>query len=523
MSAQQSDEGGRRPNVLFILCDDLNDSLEGFGGHPQAKTPHLQRLMRRGVSFGNAHCNAPICAPSRASLWSGLLPHTSGSYTFTDWRENAVLKETVMLQRHLRNHGYAVWGTGKLFHNGQEEYSLYDDFGHEANFGPFPYDGKHKVWGQVHPQMSALFDSDPDMPIPWEQTFGPLSRIPHWDDVDGEAPGPDAGWQLYNKPYRYVNDDDRDPMPDELSAQWACERLRQPSRQPFFLGVGFNRPHTPLYVPQTYFDLFPVESLDLPPHRDGGGDAPPAITRHLYTYGLRRFAFLQKNGGEALWKQWIQAYLACVRFVDDQVGKLLDALEASPAADNTVVVFTSDNGYHMGEKEVLFKNTLWEESTRVPLIVRAPGVAREGDACAHPVSLVDLYPTLCDLCGLGAAPNAAGNGKELDGRSLAPLLREPQSDAWPGDTGCVTAMATTAEARDAYGDTIGPAQFTLRDQRWRYTRFGNGEEELYDHDTDPQEGENRAADNKAAETKAELKARLNALAPPSGADGPAAK
>lgn len=499
------------PNVLFIICDDLNDAIEGWGGHPQTRTPNVSRLMQRGMSFLNGHCNASICAPSRASLWSGLYPHTTGNYTFRHWQKNPILNETVMMQRHFRDNGYRVFGTGKLHHNGQEDKSVYDDFGYDASFGPFPYDGIHPESGRGgHPNLSALLDSDEAMPIQWEQTFGPLSLIPTWP---ADVPtSPDAGWSLYGKPFGYVDDRNRDRMPDELSVDWAIEKLKTASETPFFLGVGFNRPHTPLYVPDEYFERFPLDEIKLPPHMENDFDDTPKVTRALYQYGERRFK-LVRNAVPDMWTRWIQAYLACISFVDDQVGLLLDALDASPARDNTIIVFTSDNGYHMGEKNILFKNTLWEEATRVPYIVSVPGIGRPNSICRRAVSLIDLYPTLVDLCRLPPNPNTDGNGFALDGHSLRPLLENPETGNWDGPESALTTMPTNGSGLNRYGPHLGPAHFSHRGDRWRYSLFGNGEEELFDHRTDPQEWTNLSDDETQATNKSALRQKLLAGVP----------
>lgn len=495
----------RRPNVLFLICDDLNLALEGWAGHPQAKSPNVTRLTANGTAFRNAHCNAPICAPSRASLWSGLQPHSSGNYTFNDWRRNAVLQDAVMMPSHFRRHGYSVYGTGKLFHNGHEEPTLYDAYGYEASFGPFPWDGMADTEMLEHPQMSWLFDSHEQMPLRWEHSFGPLSERPVWPE--GHAVGCEAGWRLYNRPFRYVDDDDRDLLPDELSTDWAIARLRETGNRPFFIAVGFNRPHTPLYVPDRYFDAIPLDDIELPTQRAFPDDAP-AITRYLYAYGIARYRLYEDAGGDDLLRRWIQAYLASVLFVDDQIGRLMDALAETGHADDTIVIFTSDNGYHLGEKGVLFKNTLWDQATHVPLVMAGPRVRRGGEVTTA-VSLVDLYPTLADLCGLDASPNAAGAGPALDGRSLRPWLEGGADESHP----VLTAMATNEAVRRALGDRVGPAHFTVRDDRWRYTRFGDGEEQLYDHDADAEELDDLAAAPGLAQQKARLREQLQAAGP----------
>jgi arylsulfatase A-like enzyme len=498
--------------VLFIICDDLNDAIEGLGGHPQARTPNISRLMRRGVTFANGHCNAPVCAPSRDSMWSGLLPATTRQFGFDHWKNNPILRRTTMMQGHFRNHGYTVLGTGKLFHNGQEDESLYDEFGYPADFGPWPWDGRLPETHKEHPGMSYLIDTNPRIRTYWEQTFGPLSNVPAWaPDPERRAPGY-TGWRLYNRPFAYLNDEERDLMPDERSARWAAARLGQKHDRPFFLGVGFNRPHTPLYAPQMYYDRFPLDQIQLPPYRADDLDDAPEIVHALFDYGFDRFRMLQDAGGEEMWKRWIQAYLACVSFVDDQVGVLLDALEASDYADNTAIVFCGDNGYHMGEKDTLFKGTLWEEATRVPLILSAPWVSSAGATCQQAVSLVHLYPTLCELCGLPGTPNLYHGGLPLDGTSMVPLMRDPEG-AWKGPPAAVSSYATKASATARYGSGIGAAQFTVRGDRWRYTRYGDGSEELFDHEQDPHEWENRAGKADTAEEQAAIKDVFDRLTP----------
>jgi arylsulfatase A-like enzyme len=474
--------------------------------------------MAQGVAFLNNHCNAPVCAPSRDSLWSGLYPHTTGQYGFDHWKNNPTLRESVMIQEHFRNHGYTVMGTGKLFHNNQEDPSLYDEFGYDADFGPWPWDGRLPETYKEHPQMSYLIDTNPEIRAHWEQTFGPLSHVPAWaPDPEQRVPGY-TGWRLYNEPFCYVDDAHRDLMPDERSARWAAARLAEHHDRPFFLAVGFNRPHTPLYAPQAYFDRFPLDEIELPPYRPDDLDDAPPIVRDLFDYAFARFTMIREAGGEALWKRWIQAYLACVSFVDDQVGLLLDALAQSEYADDTVIVFAGDNGYHMGEKDALFKGTLWEEATRVPLIIRAPGVSRRGAACRRAVSLVHLYPTLNALCDLDPSPNANGHGLPLDGTSLVPLLRDPEDGAWDGPDAALSTYQTKTGALEKHGPSIGESQFTVRGDRWRYTRYGDASEELFDHETDPHEWENRAGDDDVTGDRAAMKARFDRLTPGSVPD-----
>lgn len=492
-----------RPNVLFIICDDLNDSVEGMGGHPQAKTPNIRSLMQRGIQFTCAHNNQPWCAPSRTSMWSGVYPFTSRYHGAGHFRNHPAFQNHVFLNQHLIRSGYEVYGTGKLYHNGHEEKNNYTRYGHDPEFGPWAWDGKRN---REHPSQRFLFETayyrqlpklheDPPM-----QTFGPLSDVPAYGpDAANGAPGY-KGWWLYKRPFRYVNEDDRDRMPDELCADWAVEALRARHERPFFLGVGFSRPHIPLYAPKKFFDMFPVEQIQFPPYLSNDTDDCARALLLADAKGLEKFRLLHAAGGELMWKQWMQAYLACVAFVDEQVGKVLRALEASPHAKNTVVILTSDHGFHMGEKDYIFKNSLWEESTRVPLVVALPGGRNAGRQCDSPVSLIDMYPSVLDLCGLQGDPNAAAGGLALEGHSIRPFLEDPRQGRWSGPRIALTQLGG--------GDK---AHYSVRSSRWRYTLCSNGEEELYDHSSDPHEWNNLAAAPAHSGTKSELKAELTKL------------
>ena len=489
-----------RPNVLFIVCDDLNDSVEGMGGHPQARTPHMDRVLHRGVQFTNAHNNEPWCAPSRASLWSGLYPFRSGYHGGGHWRKHPVLGTSVTLMEHLRRSGYAVYGTGKLFHNNHEDKAIYNQYGHDPEFGPWPWDGKQN---REHPSLNLLFETAyyKNLPLlhetPDMQTWGPLSDVPEFKPDPAKGVPGYRGWRQYKAPFRYVNEQDRDRMADELCADWAAGVLSKRHDQPFFLGVGFSRPHIPLYAPKKYFDMFPAERMELPPYKSNDTDDCARALLQADAKGLEKFRLLHAAGGERMWKQWLQAYLACVAFVDDQVGKVLDALERSPHAGNTIVILTSDHGFHMGEKDYIFKNSLWEESTRIPLVIDAPGFNRSGARCDHPVSLIDMYPTLVELCGLPKDPNSAGNRYRLDGYSMQPFLDNPRSGSWDGPAYAITQVGGGERAH-----------YSIRGRQWRYTLCNNGEEEMYDHSADPNEWTNLAPDPKFAAKKAELKGEL---------------
>ena len=508
-----------RPNVLFVICDDLNDTVEGLGGHPQARTPNIDRLIRSGVRFVNAHSSNPVCGPSRASLWSGLYPHTSGMYGYNQngytWRDSPVLKDAVTMFEHFRKHGYETYATGKIFHNNHHtvplfrEQGQYDRFGVDDSFGPFPWDGKARNGYSV---------SHPSMKSPWGangfEVFVPLSDVPQVPpDPSKNKPGFD-GWIDYGQPFRYDGPNDRDLMTDERSAKWASEQLAANHQKPFFMTVGFMRPHSPWVVPQKYFDLFPLDKIEFPPFlandlEDCG--QPIWQMKETVIHYSRLERLREAYPGKEGWKRWIRAYLASVAFVDDQLGRVLDALENSRYADNTIIVFTSDHGFHMGEKDLLFKKTIWEESTRVPLVIHAPGIAEPGQKCEQPVSLVDLYPTLIDLCGLPPEPNQHGNGRNLDGHSLRPLLTKPEAGIWDGPPVALSVIEGGVPVEIGAIAPLSQQHFTVRSIDWRYSLWANGEEELYDHRTDPQEWHNLAADPAHATIKDELREELRRL------------
>lgn len=515
-----------RPNVLFVICDDLNNAIANMGRHPCAPAPNLQRLIQRGVRFTNAHNNCPICLPSRSSMLSGLYAHTTGHYTLWDnWRTQTYIRTTgkggeqyagtpllgqaVMMPKHLRENGYRTFGVGKVAHQGRTDASWWTDYGIGPDYGPMLWDST-KDWHAAHPDRMWMFEGDPlraylnrydgldrfftdkgEFRTLIEMQFGSMPEMFGRSDLDIRY--------KQGEPYRYESDEDRDPLPDEAYATWAVHVLKQQHDEPFFLSVGFMKPHTPLNAPQRFHDMFPPDELELPPLlKDDCDDCARALVEHR-PYGFLSYGMVMK-GGEAMWRKWLQSYLACIAFMDEQLGRILDALDASPHRDNTIVVFTSDNGYHMGEKEYLFKDSLWDESGQIPLIVAAPGVSRENGLCTKPVSLIDLYPTLNDLCGLPSDPHAATHGHPLQGHSLQPLLADPEAGTWSGPDVALTSLR---------GNT--GIHHSVRSERHRYTLCGNGEEELYDHVADPHEWHNLACDEEHAGVKAELRGKMMAL------------
>jgi len=493
--------------VVFILFDDLNDSVEGMGGHAQALTPNIHRVMQAGVQFTNAHSNAPICAPSRACMLSGIYPHHSGVIDFRPFSSSEVLKNSVTLFEHFKNNGYAIYGVGKLFHYHNEFAHIWQNgaaaYGPLTEYGPFPYDGEKANMEVLHPSLKYLEGLIPDHETKlWkargEHSFAPLS------DVPGEPTYPGwRGWRYYDRPLRYVSETDRDPLPDELSAQWAAGVLNRGHEKPFMLGVGFLRPHTPLYAPKKYFDMFPLERIQLPPFKEDDLDDCQDFLKLILQYGFERHDLYRKAD---LWKRFIQAYLACVAFADAQLGVVLDALEKGPNRNNTLIVLTSDHGFHMGEKHYNFKLTNWEESTRVPLVVAPPRGGNGGRLCDHPVSHIDLYPTLIDYCGLPKDPNRGKSGHRLDGFSLRTFVENPSAEKWDGpDVALIAVYGEQAPEGGQYHN------FSVRSRRWRYTLYQNGAEELYDHGKDPNEWTNLARVPEHAGVRAELKGKLLAM------------
>jgi len=431
-----------RPNVLFVAIDDLNDYVGCLGGHPQTRTPHLDKLARESMLFANAHCPAPACLPSRTAIMTGRAPYSTGVYVNSQhWR--TVLPEAVTLARHFMNHGYTCAGAGKIFHH---------------------YQNDPDSWHAFYPTKKLQF---PNWHVP------PRDRqadFPRWKGM-----------------YTAFNWGPLD-VPDEKTGDYQCvryvgEKLARTHDKPFFLACGIYHPHVPWFVPRKYFDLFPLEKVQLPPIReDDAADLPPAGQARVRNDGYyRRMVQYGKR------KETVQAYLAATAYADAMVGELLKRLTRSAHADNTIVVLWSDHGWHLGEKHCYRKFTLWEESCRIPLMIRLPrSMAPSGRTgrCDRPVNLLDLYPTLVELCGLTKRP-------ELDGHSLVPLLKDPQA-AWPH-------ASITTYRRGCH---------SVRTRRWRYIRYADGGEELYDHAADPHEWRNLAGDEAYAAAKRTMKARL---------------
>ena len=489
----------QKPNLLFIIMDDLNDLPIGSPLGNSIKTPHMDRLAKRGVSFTNAHTNDPICAPSRSSMLYGLYPQTSGMFWFEKIKDRKVLRESVDFPAHLKNNNYDVFGTGKIYHGGFPQKS-FKSYGIRTNFGPHPVNGDPFM--AHHSKQDYLFEKFPDLGYKWEQTFGPLEEVPDWSHL----PKGKKGWFLGKTPWSLKEGHNRDLLPDEISAEYCKKILSQKHQKNFALLAGLVRTHTPLYAPKEYFDRFPLDSIVVPENIAIDQFAPSIADTSRY--GFQRYQFLMQE--KDLLKKWIQAYLACVAFVDDQIGSILDALDKSEYADNTIVILTSDHGFHMGDKQFIYKQSLWDGATRVPLIISGLKGMAQDKKCTQPVSLIDIYPTIIDTLKLSKNPNSVKSAAQLDGHSLKPLLHDPQGN-WQGPSVAISALPGKDHSmKRVYEGAMRP-HFSVRSEDFRYTLSSAGEEELFHYKKDPLETQNLSEQAEYKEIKAQLKKQLIAL------------
>lgn len=491
-----------RPNVILIMCDDLNDYEGIFGGHPQAKTPNIDRLAKSGVQFINAQSNIPVCSPSRNSLFTGVYPFVSEDYGWDAHYTLDVLKHNKTFIELLGENGYHTMGTGKLLHSEMKE-SWTEWEPSENHYGPYAYNGTKTV---AHPNVPKPFQEIGAI----DGSFSPLEAMPEFPkDEIGENP---TGWKYDSKGEYYRPGIDL--TPDEMHAKWAAKRIKEMDNkalgQPFFMGVGFVRPHTPLHAPKRFFDMFPIDGLELSPIKEG--DNADTYYKDLYDKdkkGPRYFRTLRESYGgdtEMGLKHFLQAYLACVAFLDEQVGVVLDALENSTFKDNTIVILTADHGWQMGEKEYLFKNSPWEESARIPLVIKSPD-CKKGAKVGQPVSLIDLYPTLVDLCQLKGDYKKSAEGGNLGGHSMVPFLKDPNTKEWTGPSGALTMVGVDR----MYSEDKLKHTYSYRTKDWRYIRYYDGREELYDHKKDPYEWDNLAQEKGFEEIKQKMKNEMIAI------------
>ncbi|WP_149497590.1 sulfatase [Roseiconus lacunae] len=417
-------EANDKPNVLFVAVDDLNHWVTFMQRNPQAKTPNFDRLAKMGLAFTNAYCAVPACEPSRCALMGGRRPWVTGCYLNGDsWKQHQKAGEGLSAQ--FLKAGYHVAGAGKIYHSmayHQSEWTEYmSKAGHSLNGpGVQKMDGYHN--DKTHPELK-----DEDL-IDWHTT------------------------------------------------DYCIEQLRRVDDKPFFIACGLYKPHLPFVVPRKYYDDFPLDSIQLPPHQDNDlDDVPPAGVRMANPKGDH--AKFLKSGR---WKAAIQSYLASCAYTDMNLGRLLDAYEKSPQRDNTILVLWTDHGWSLGEKEHWRKFALWEEPTRTPMIWVVPGLTQPGTRCEATVDHMNIYPTLCKLAGIDVP-------EHVSGYDMAPLLADPQAEwNYPAIT------------------THGFNNHAVRTQNFRYIRYDNGDEELYASQEDPYEWANLAGDPQYSSVKTEL-------------------
>jgi len=467
---------GPRPNVLFLIADDLNNLL-GCYGDSRAKTPNIDRLAARGVRFDRAYCAFPLCGPSRNSFLTGLYPNSTGILANAQIFRQTIPSQQSMPQA-FRVSGYFAARICKLFH-----YNVPKSIGTNGHDDPGSWELELNPAGvdrlEEEPQIFTLLPGQFGGTLSWYAS--PKSDEHHTDALEAE------------------------------DAQWVLERCAKRKDRPFLLAVGFFRPHTPYISPKKYFDLYPEKEMPVVQGvKEDQADIPPA--------GLASYKREQDKLTDDLRRQALQAYYASISFIDAQVGRVVETLDRLGLAENTIIVFTSDHGYHVGEHGLWQKMSLFEESARVPLLIVAPGVAAKGAVAKDPISQVDLFPTLAELCSVKIPAN-------LQGQSLVPMLKEPSTTGrgWALSQvvrgGGLNRATVTADIGSEGARFFG---YSLRTPRWRYTEWDEGRQgrELYDHDADPRELTNLASAASHAQTIAELSQQLRAAVkltfPPSG-------
>ncbi len=436
----------KRPNVLFLSVDDMNDWVGCLRGYPGVKTPNIDALARRGVLFSDTHCAAPVCNPSRTALLTGRAPSATGIYNNEQyWRP--ALPDVVTMPQYFRRNGYHVAGAGKVFHHvaGFNPPDQWDDFQLQQFDDPWYRRAEWYPWVKKIPNPKGH----------------PFNGI---DNFQGEF-----DWGTI--PFYKEND-----YGDMRAVEYGEKFLAKEQQKPFFLAVGLWHPHIPMFAPQSYYDLYPPDKIRMPEVPDNDLDDIPAVGQEFAAFRRSEHERILKEGK---WRDAVRSYLAAISFADALVGRVIRALDNSAHANNTVVVFWSDNGWHLGEKRHWHKSTLWQRSTHVPMIWAGPGIKSTGHARTQPVSLLDMYPTLVDMCGLPAK-------SDLDGETLLPLLRDPKGKRKP-------AVSTYLAGNHA-----------VLTEQWRYIRYHDGGEELYDRKKDPNEWRNLAGDPKHGELKKEL-------------------
>ncbi|MCH2214766.1 MAG: sulfatase-like hydrolase/transferase [Flavobacteriales bacterium] len=456
-------QNNSQPNIIFIFCDDLNSAGLGTFDNSQAVTPHLDALSNESVVFTNAHANAPICGPSRASVFSGALPSSSGYYGFKqsayDWRSNEYLASTTSMFRHFKNQGYLVLASGKIYHASQNTESDFSNYNSLPYQGPFPFDRR------THSDLPEIFNLT-------DLSFAPLESIPSYPEA--------TGWFAKGQPYYFENDSMRDPLGDEITALYCENSLAtlalEQSPPPFFMTLGMYAPHSPFHVPQKYFDLYPIDSIDVSQFSEENIYPAASLGNRFNSTSNQNIELLQRESPDEdplfYLKRYIQGYLASVSYLDDQIGKILQSVEDHGFSDNTYIIFSSDHGFHLGDKGIIKKSTLWRQSTQVPLFIRGPGIPT--GVSTNPVSLVDLYPTFLNLAGL---PNPEHS---LDGSNLTAIANNQNY------TGTIMSVPSAQFLEPGQPGETTNQHHALTFREYTYAAYSSGEDELFNNDFDPQ-------------------------------------
>lgn len=432
-----------RPNILFIVADDLNSWVGILGTHPDVKTPNIDALARQGVLYVNAYCSAPYCNASRMGMFTGCLPSTTGIYHNEPLWDRPGRRPTIV--ELLRASGYYTFGAGKVFH-GVFDYAT---AGHQ---------GQSKASWLEMENRSFLWDDfrqNREEPLPDNR---PLNRLFDFGDFASVPPF------YHHFDWGPIPEDRADEMPDAYVRHSIIEFLRSEPRVPFFCAAGFYKPHLPWHVPKRFFDLYDEDRITLPMVKsDDLDDVPPIPREWAQTPKDHELVTSRQQ-----WPQAVHGYLASISYVDSLIGELMTELDRTGLSETTAVILCGDNGFHLGEKLHWRKFVLWEEATRIPLIL-VPPASRHAQRVYEPVSLIDLFPTLAELGGLASLP-------PIDGTSLLPFLHHAHARPRP------VVM------------TWGRGNHSVRHKNWRFTSYRDGSEELYDHAADPHEWTNLAGD-----------------------------
>lgn len=455
------------PNIVFIFCDDLNVSGLGSTADSDVITPNIDSLVSVGRTYYNAHANATICGPSRASVFTGVLPSTSGHFGKNmgteAWFENPVLSQSKTMFAQMKDEGYKVYASGKLFHASRDPYEDFHDFYTDPFQGPWTYERR------AHSDLPQEFS---DLKI----SFSPLESTPVYADGNN-------GWLVHNQPFFYESEENRDLLGDELSAVY-CDSIFElhgnlEEEEPFFLTVGIFNPHSPFHVPQKYFDLYPLEDIDLTDYDvDTTEFAVAAFRNRMNSISNTHIDGLLEASPESdpmlYLKKYKQAYLASVSYVDDVVGDILKSLEEHNLSDDTYIIFSSDHGYHLGSKRIIKKTTLWDGASRIPLIISGPGIAH--DSVRTPASLVDVYPTILDM-----ANKPAPDTHVLDGTSLL------SSYTATTNTYALIANSNVTPTEIGAKGIAHHQHYAAVVKDYKYILYSSGEDELYNLTEDPGE------------------------------------